>query len=195
MRRILPFEKGDTMSSKQTATGTAHRAEDLESPDGFTTGRTGDPHDFDFLEGEWDVVNRRLAVRGAGSGDWEEFPATSVCRRHLGGLANVEEIVFPGKAWSGMTVRTFDVEKRQWSIRWISSLTGRLYPPVVGGFEAGRGELYGDDEDGGRPVKVRFVWLPLGTDAARWEQAFSFDGSTWETNWVMELRRKGAPAT
>lgn len=183
------------MSSKQTATAPAQRAGDIEAPAGFTTGRTGDPHDFDFLEGEWEVVNRRLAVRGTGSGDWEEFPATSVCRRHLGGLANVEEIVFPTRGWAGMTVRAFDVEKRQWAIHWLSSRTGKLYPPVVGGFVAGRGEFYGEDEDGGLPVRVRFVWLRLGPDSARWEQSFSFDGRAWEPNWVMELRRTGGPAT
>ncbi len=183
------------MPSKQRATGRARGAEAAEAPPGFTTGRTGDPHDFDFLEGEWEIVNRRLAARGAGSRDWEAFPATSVCRRHLGGAANVEEIVFPAGGWAGMTVRAFDVEKRQWAIHWLSSRTGRLYPPVVGGFAAERGEFYGEDEDAGRPVKVRFVWLRLGPDSASWEQSFSFDGRAWEPNWVMELRRKGVPAT
>lgn len=157
---------------------------------GFTTAGTGDVHDFDFLEGEWDITNRRLAARGVGSERWDVFPSTSVCRRYLGGLANVDEIDFPTQRWAGMTVRTFDVAKRQWSIYWISGRTGKLDPPVVGGFAGGRGEFYGEDEDGGRPVKVRFLWL-RGKDAARWEQAFSFDGRSWETNWVMELCRKG----
>jgi hypothetical protein len=65
-------------------------------------------------------------------------------------------------------------------------------PPVVGGFAGDRGEFYGEDEDEGRPVRVRFVWTRLSPDAARWEQAFSFGGGPWETNWVMEFTRETA---
>jgi hypothetical protein len=34
-----------------------------------------------------------------------------------------------------------------------------------------------------------FRWTRLGPDAARWQQAFSLDGSEWETNWIIEHRR------
>jgi hypothetical protein len=152
---------------------------------------TGALHDFDFLAGDWTIGNRRLRVRGAGSSDWDEFPATSHVALHLGGIANVDEIRFPTQGWSGMTIRTFDPETRKWSIYWVNSRTGTLFPPVAGGFAGDRGEFYGDDEDGGRPVKVRYVWTRQGKDAARWEQAFSLDGRKWETNWVMDLTRPG----
>jgi hypothetical protein len=65
-------------------------------------------------------------------------------------------------------------------------------PPVVGGFAGDRGEFYGEDVDEGRPVRVRFVWTRLSPDTARWEQAFSYDGGPWETNWVMEFTRAAA---
>jgi hypothetical protein len=157
---------------------------------GYITEQRGDLHDFDFIAGRWSIVNRRLKQRGVGSEEWEEFPATSRGALHLGGVANVDEIEFPTKGWSGMTVRVFNPETRQWSIYWINSRTGTLFPPVVGGFEGDRGEFYGEDQDDGRPVKVRFIWTKKGPDAARWEQAFAYDGKTWETNWVMELTRK-----
>ncbi len=150
----------------------------------------GTVHDFDFLAGKWKIANRRLRRRGVGSHDWDELPATSVMTRYLGGIANADEIEFPTQGWSGMTVRAFDLEKRQWSIYWISSRTGTLFPPVVGGFEGERGQFCGDDYDDGRPVKVIFRWVKKGADAAHWEQAFSYDGGkTWETNWTMELTR------
>lgn len=153
--------------------------------------RTGDLHDFDMFAGDWTLANRRLKARGVGSKDWEEFPATSRTTIHLGSVANVDEIVFPTKGWSGLTVRTFDREKRQWSIYWVNSRDGVMFPPVVGGFTGDRGEFYGDDEDDGRKVKVRFVWTRRGPDAARWEQSFSYDdGRTWETNWVNDLTRR-----
>ena len=47
----------------------------------------------------------------------------------------------------------------------------------------------------GRPIRVRYRWTLLGDGLARWEQAFSLDGeASWETNWVMELRRVDAGA-
>jgi hypothetical protein len=150
---------------------------------------TGDVHDFDFLEGAWSVANRQLKARWEGSADWDEFPATHRFWRLLGGVANVDEMVFPTQGWKGMTVRLFDLGTRRWSIHWIDSRSGVLFPPVHGGFAGDRGEFYGEDVDGGLPVQVRFLWTKLGPDAARWEQAFSLDGRVWETNWVMELTR------
>lgn len=161
-----------------------------QAPIGFTTARRGDAHDFDFIAGSWDITNRRLVARGVGATEWEEFPSTMRSQLHLGGLANVEEIACPAKGWSGMTVRHFRLADRQWSIHWVSSATGAMDPPVVGGFHGERGEFYGHDTDAGRPVLVRFIWTRLGPDAARWEQAFSYAGGDWETNWVMSFRRR-----
>lgn len=154
---------------------------------------TGCPHDFDFLVGHWHVTNRKLKQRHAGCTEWREFEATHRAWSHLGGLVSVDEMVCPSEGFSGCSVRTLDLATRQWAIYWIDSRTGTLFPPVHGGWQGERGEFYGDDEDEGRAVKVRFTWLRLGDDEARWEQAFSLDGGTqWETNWVMAFRRAGA---
>ncbi|MFP2927991.1 hypothetical protein ACLESO_22885 [Pyxidicoccus sp. 3LG] len=150
---------------------------------------TGDLHDFDFFVGNWTSVNRRLKKRWVGSKDWDVFPNTVRCESRMGGVVNIDEVVFPTKGWSGMTVRTFSLEKRQWSLYWINSKTGELFPPVVGGFTGDRGEFYGDDTDEGRPIKVVFQWTRLGPDSARWQQAFSLDGKEWETNWIVEHTR------
>lgn len=151
---------------------------------------TGDLHDFDFFIGDWTGANRRLRKRWVGSDDWDEFPNTLTCGSQLGGVVNLDyHVHFPTKGWSGMTVRTFDVENRRWSLYWINSRTGKLFPPVVGGFSGDRGEFFGDDIDEGRPVKVRFRWTRHRPGAARWEQAFSLDGREWETNWICEHTR------
>jgi hypothetical protein len=149
----------------------------------------GGTHDFDFLAGRWRVRNRRLTTRLRGTDDWAEFDATHHCERWLNGGANVDQIDFTSLGWSGMTVRTFDVAQRRWSIYWINSRDGVLTPPVHGGFDGDRGLFYGEDTDDGRPVQVRFVWTRLGPDAAHWEQAFSLDGREWEVNWTMALAR------
>jgi len=156
--------------------------------------RTGGVHDFDYFAGGWATRQRRLTARGVGSNDWEEFPATLCMTPYLGGIATVDELYFPTKGWAGLTLRTFDAAKRQWSIYWVSSRTGTLDTPVVGGFDGDRGEFYGEDEDGGRPVTVRYAWTKLDADHARWEQAFSYDGRSWETNWIADFARAESPS-
>ena len=150
---------------------------------------TGDLHDFDFFVGKWTFVNRRLKQRWVGSNEWETFPASLTCESRLQGIVNIDEGVFPTKGWSGMTVRVFSPQRRQWSLYWINSTTGEMFPPVVGGFQGDRGEFYGNDTDGGRPIRVVFRWQRLSRDRAHWEQAFSLDGKQWETNWIMEHTR------
>jgi len=147
-------------------------------------------NDFDFLVGEWTITNRRLRERLAGSDDWEEFASTSVVHNLFDGAANVDEITFPSKGFKGLTLRLFDPEREEWSLYWANSQTGVLFPPVVGRFEGGRGEFYGDDVENRTPVRVRYIWSEITPTWARWEQAFSTDqGKTWETNWIMELTR------
>ena len=162
-------------------------------PPGYSLSQTGDMHDFDFFVGGWTTVQRRLKVRGAGGSDWEEFPAVECLTLYLGGVATVDELYMPTKKRAGLTLRAFDVEKRQWSIYWMSSATGRLDPvPVVGGFDGKRGEFYADDREDGRPIKVRYQWDKLDNDHARWEQAYSYDNKTWETNWIADFTRADA---
>ncbi|MEO8806319.1 MAG: hypothetical protein ABI433_09565 [Burkholderiaceae bacterium] len=149
-------------------------------------GRNGD---FDFLLGHWHVHNRRLQRRHAGCITWDEFPATLQAWVMLDGGVSVDETRFPTQGFAGMTLRTLDQATKRWSIYWINSNSGQLFPPVQGGFDGERGEFYGDDHDDGRAVQVRFIWTRQGPDAARWEQAFALEGGAWEDNWVMEMRR------
>jgi hypothetical protein len=149
----------------------------------------GDAHDFDFLAGHWQVHNRRLVTRLRNANDWIEFEGSSRCEPYLQGAANVDQIDFPTQGFSGLTLRSFDVEQRRWSIFWINSRVGRLEPPVQGGFDGDGGVFLGRDRDDGRDVWVRFDWTRQGRGAARWEQAFSIDGLEWELNWTMQFAR------
>jgi len=159
-------------------------------PPGYSTKRTGGVHDFDYFAGAWTTHQHRLKARGVGSTEWEDFPATLCMTLYLGGMATVDELYMPTKDLAGLTLRTFDSAKRQWSIYWVSSVTGKLDPvPVVGGFEGKHGKFYAVDEDSGRPIKVRFTWNKIDQDHARWEQAFSYDNRTWETNWTADFER------
>ncbi|MEH6414671.1 NIPSNAP family protein [Pseudomonas sp. CGJS7] len=153
-------------------------------------------HDFDFLHGRWQVHNQRLRQRLSGSQDWEIFPATQTCAPVLAGLGNVDAFLSdwrrPGAdgGFQGMTLRLFDLQRRQWSIWWAGSHDGVLEAPVVGGFEHGVGKFEGELEHQGRPVRARFVWSDISANTAHWHQEFSADGGqSWETNWHMWMRR------
>jgi len=160
------------------------------APPGYSLSRTGDVHDFDYFVGGWTTRQHRLKVRGVGSTEWEDFPATLCMTPYLGGTVTVDEMYMPTKHLAGLTLRTFDLKNRRWSIYWVSSATGQLDPvPVVGGFDGNRGEFYAADQENGRPIKVRYLWTKLDHDHARWEQAFSFDNQTWETNWAADFTR------
>jgi len=148
--------------------------------------------DFDFWFGSWEVRNRWLRRRLAGSDDWEEFDATVVARPLLGGVGNEDEFrTDHAGGFIGMSFRFFDPERRRWSIYWADSRRpGELDPPVFGTFSGDVGVFEGEDVHKGHPILVRFTWSGVTTPTPRWEQAFSDDGGrTWETNWVMDFTR------
>ncbi|MEV6479523.1 hypothetical protein [Streptomyces sp. NPDC051576] len=155
------------------------------------------PRDFDFFHGEWEVLHRRRTDFLQPDSEWVEFTGVSRCWPLFDGDANVDEIDLPYLGSKGLTLRLFDRETEQWSLSWSSSLSGKLFPPVTGRFEDGRGAFHGDDTHDGKDVRVRFVWSGISGTGARWEQAFSVDGGeTWVTNWTMEFTRtaSGTPA-
>jgi hypothetical protein len=151
-------------------------------------------HDFDFWFGSWEVRNRWLKRRLAGSEDWEEFDATVVARPLLDGVGNEDEFrTDHAGGFVGMSFRFFDPERRRWSIYWADSRRpGELDPPVFGAFSGDTGIFEGEDVYKGRPILVRFTWSGITTETPRWAQAFSDDGGReWETNWVMDFARTG----
>lgn len=155
-------------------------------------------HDFDFWMGRWNVHNRRLAQRLAGSDDWDEFDAMVAARPLPGGLGNEDVFCSEyGGGFIGMSFRFYDPETGQWSIYWADTRRpGLLDPPVIGSFSGDTGLFEGDDTFEGRPIRVRFIWSRVGTPNPRWEQAFSDDGGeTWETNWIMDFTRALEVAT
>jgi hypothetical protein len=159
-------------------------------PPGFSMARHGDLHDFDYLPGAWSTQQRYLKGRGTADAHWIDAPANQHCAvAYLDGRVVVEESRSPTGAPAGLFLFAFDSDKQQWAIHWLNGKSGVMDPPVTGGFSGGRGEFYGEDDDGGRPIKVRIVWTTSDPDHARWEQSFSYDNRTWELNWVSEFTR------
>ena len=150
--------------------------------------------DFDFLTGLWRVQHRKLRSRLAGCTDWDEFESAFEARTHLNGLVSVDEGPLQGvdgTTYRGMTFRTYDVAAGEWVLHWFDSRYLAMdRTPVRGTFVDGVGEFVAEDHHDGIPIVCRYRWTVHSPERATWDQAFSTDdGSTWETNWVMEETR------
>lgn len=181
-----------SLAATAALAGSSPRSDTGAVPPGYSTAVTGDMHDFDYFMGSgWITQQRRLKDVGVGSADWVTFPGTLCAALYLNGMATVDEMHLPTLGMSGMTIRTFDPATHQWSIYWVSSRTGKLDSSVMkGGFHGKLGQFYAEDRDAhGRPIKVRFLWKIIDHDHARWEQAFSYDNRSWETNWTSDFVR------
>lgn len=160
----------------------------------ITPSAASSPDDFDFLQGSWDVHNRKLKVRLDNCDDWTQFEAVLNMNKVLNGLGNVEtfKASFDGKPFEGMAVRVFNPQTRLWSIYWADSNSGVLDKnPVVGSFDGGVGKFYANDSFNGRDITVLYQWDKTDAEQPIWSQAFSADdGKTWEWNWYMTLTRR-----
>lgn len=150
-------------------------------------------HDFDFEFGEWNARIKRLVDPLTGSSTWVEYEGSSVVRRIWDGRGNLGELNVSGDSSEiqGLSLRLYNPETREWSIRWANARDGMLGPPMIGGFDAnGRGEFYNQETYNGRAIFVRFIFSDIEEDSFRLEQAFSADGGkNWEPNWIATFSR------
>jgi hypothetical protein len=153
-------------------------------------------HAFAFQTGYWNVRHQKLARRLVGDSLWHEFGGTCRAFEILGGAGNVDDLLIHDVAGSyrGSTFRRLDPETGDWLIYWADGRRGGLDPPVRGRFVDGIGTFCGRDHFEGRDIVIRFIWSEISADHARWEQAFSLDGETWEVNWIMHFERRDESA-
>jgi hypothetical protein len=148
-------------------------------------------HDFDFIDGRWTSIQRRLSSVLTGGDDWYEFEATLDVRLLLDGNATFDVLRAPERGIEGITLRLYDSEQKVWRIWWATESLGNLDVPVEGSFTDGVGTFECDDTWQGRPIRVRYQWLDTTTPTPRWEQAFSADGGdNWEVNWTAVFRHR-----
>jgi hypothetical protein len=161
-------------------------------------------NDFDFLVGSWNIHNKRKTGKSFWADHepeeetmWEEFLASDLIEKRLDGRAVVEhyEATLPsGESVKALSVKAFDPTTQHWSIMWIDTREGSDdFRPLTGTFQDGVGTFSQVIETpDGKPLQVRFIWDCITSDAARWQQAFSFDGgTTWNTNFLMQFTRRG----
>ena len=149
---------------------------------------TSSKHDFDFYEGKWKLVNKKLKSRLDNCNDWTEFESTQEMYRVLNGIGNIDNYLatFDGEPFEGMSVRLFNPKTKLWSIYWADSNEGILQPPVLGSFEKSIAHFFTKDIFNDKKILVVFRWDATDNENPIWSQAFSADnGETWEWNWYM----------
>lgn len=154
--------------------------------------KTSSQNDFDFLQGNWIVHNRKLKSRLSGCQEWTEFDARQDMQKVLGGMGNIDfmRTTVDGKYYEGMAVRLFDPKARLWSIYWADNQFATLEKPVLGSFEGDTGQFFCKDIFAGKEILVRFNWDTSDKQRPIWSQAFSDDGGqNWEWNWYMYLEK------
>lgn len=142
--------------------------------------------EFDFNSGSWKAHVTRLK-----EGKWHDYDGVTEVTPVWAGRASLLELRAEGPAGvvEGAGLRLYDPRARQWSLNWANSSDGELGPPTVGRFSGERGEFVDLEPLGGRQIFVRHSWSGMSPKGSRFEQAFSSDGKSWDTNWVMTLAR------
>lgn len=149
-----------------------------------------DIHNFDFLIGKWDVVNRRLKERLTNCDEWIEFSAAMETKSILNGLGTMDEMKSShfGNNFVGLSIRILNPVLDEWTIYWADTANPEvgLKKQVVGKFENGKGTFFGKEDYQGKVVKLRFLWIKESSSTAKWEQAYYDEANqVWETNWTM----------
>ncbi len=145
-------------------------------------------HDFDFAFGTWHTRILRLKDPLSGSTVWLAYEGTHTIRKLWNGRANLGELKVEGAAgpMEAMSPRLYNPTTHLWSISYANPRDGTLSRPVIGQFNDGRGEFFGQDTYNGRAVLVREIYTPIDAKTRRLEIAYSEDGGkNWETNWKM----------
>ena len=154
--------------------------------------------DFDWEIGSWDTQLRRLGKPLSGSTTWIEYAGSTVVKPLMDKRSNIVEFDVNGAAGriTGVSLRLYQPASGKWTLHFANLANGLMTEPMEGSFSEGLGTFYGSDTLNGRPIRVRFLIIPVNRKQWRFEQAYSADdGKTWEDNWIaIDTRRTEAAA-
>jgi hypothetical protein len=152
-------------------------------------------HQFDFWLGTWDIEQDILTEDGS----YARFPAKNRVEAVASGCAVVEH--WRGTVqfyWEGMeapdslyglSVRSFDDARGEWSIYWLDSRHPSFGDPFVGGFDNGLGTFTRRVRRLDGTVSLsRIVFEPVDATSVEWNLDVSADdGERWTTVWRMHF--------
>lgn len=159
-------------------------------PDSAGSSTPQEPHQFDFLEGQWDAVCRFPRTDGS----WGEAPGSLKATKILDGCASMEffEGLYQGQPIKAVGLRAFNRTNRCWEHTWTDTIEPGDFHVWRGRFEGGKIDLYGEWTDqAGKRVLSRLTWSEITDDTAHWESHRSFDGgASWTKHWVVDFTRR-----
>jgi hypothetical protein len=138
----------------------------------------GGMNNFDFLTGKWTITHRRLENPFQPKPDWSTFETAYEAWSLLGGLASMDKVYgeLKGEYFEGVSVRTYDKDKNEWTIYWMDVWNSTLREQVRGSFENGVGVFYGEEKHKGVTYPMRFLWKDISESRA------AFTGSSLRTS-------------
>ena len=149
--------------------------------------------DFDFLIGQWKVVNTRLKNWLCECNDWMSFESHHSEKRSNAGQGNfaVHSFVYGNSLCERSVVRQFDNNSQFWKIDRMDTMSALVMPSLKGTFWSNKGSFLSNGIFNGQDVLVWVEWTKICKNFAYWEQSLSKDnGKTWELTWMMEFYRE-----
>ena len=149
-------------------------------------------HAFDFHFGTWRTHILRRTSTAAGASQWVKMTGTVIDQPLWNGRANLEKIEASGSGshFQGLTLFLYDPKAGEWSQQYADSSDGIMNEPVYGGFENGRGVLYGCSGSGGKRILERDTWSNITPNSYHFAIASSADGGrTWVKEFIAQLTR------
>jgi len=148
--------------------------------------------DFAPLLGRFNYRLKRRLKPLTGSTQWIELAGKGACTPLWHGRAQLDSLSVEGSMGSieGITLRLYSPKTHEWRLYWANSKDGLIASPLIGHFDAGRGEFYAQDTLDDKSILVKFDWSALNSDSPHFEQSFSNDGGKkWEVNWITDQIR------
>lgn len=148
--------------------------------------------DFDFLIGQWKVINNRLKSWMCDCHEWIQFESQHTEKKHSLGSGNfaVHQYVFNHALYERSVLRKFNDTYQFWEINRIDQMSSLALQSLKGTFWKNKGSFISRGLLDEQEVLVWAEWTKVNSNFAYWEQSVSNDnGATWELNWIMDFKR------
>lgn len=148
---------------------------------------------FAFLIGSWKCEAKLLSADGT----WRTFKAAWLGRYVLDGYAIADEYRMFSPSGElivlGMNLRSYDISKRAWNIRWLNGLAGDwtdLASQELGGLKIdGHSITYAFHEPVAGHLYTRAIYTTHSTTHFTWRGQKSDDAKIWSEFMVVEADR------
>lgn len=149
--------------------------------------------DFDFLIGNWKVMNTQLKRWLSDCNEWVQFESSHIEKKYRLGEGNValHQYIYNNVFFERSVLRKYDGRFDFWEINRIDQMSALALRSLKGTFWRNKGSFISTGVIQGKDVLVSAEWTKITPNVAYWEQHISPDnGVTWELIWTMDFIRQ-----